>query len=220
MRRLNTEHHPPRTREHRERPRSVIPTPESPHHNVDKRSTTSVAASRVCVPIKLETPKPETEPDPPAPSTPGVRRSTRSTAGQRQTERYADAFLANSVTFCKKSGHASALVYQAELQTDMRSGDVDIQDPRVYSAKKKYDPDMPILYEALHGEHANQYMEAMKQEIQSLIQQSTWTTVSRSEAKKKVIKSTWVFKLKRLPMELYPSSRQDSASEDTCKKKG
>jgi hypothetical protein len=51
----------------------------------------------------------------------------------------------------------------------MKSGDVDIQDPCVYSAKKKSAPDMPSLYEALHGEHANQYMEAMKQEIQSLI---------------------------------------------------
>jgi hypothetical protein len=42
-------------------------------------------------------------------------------------------------------------------------------------------------------------MEAMKQEIQSLIQKSTWTTVPRSEAKNKVIESTWVFKLKQLP---------------------
>jgi hypothetical protein len=80
----------------------------------------------------------------------------------------------------------------------MRYGDVDIQDPRVYSAKKKSDPDMPSLHEALHGEHADQYMEAMKQEIKSLIQQSTWTTVPRCKAKKKVIKSTWFFKLKRL----------------------
>jgi hypothetical protein len=74
--------------------------------------------------------------------------------------------------------------YQAELHTDTNSGDVDIQDPRVYSAKKKSDPDMPSLYKALHGEHADQYMEAMKQEIQSLFQQSTWTTVRRSESQK------------------------------------
>jgi hypothetical protein len=38
----------------------------------------------------------------------------------------------------------------------MKSGDVDIQDPRVYSAKKKYDSNMPSLYEPLHGEHADQ----------------------------------------------------------------
>jgi hypothetical protein len=99
MRRLNTEHHLSRTREQREPPRSVTPAPESPHNNVDERSTTPVAAGRAFVPIKVETSKPETEPDSPAPSTPGVRRYTRSTAGQRQTERYADVILAKSVTF-------------------------------------------------------------------------------------------------------------------------
>jgi hypothetical protein len=147
----------------------------------------------------VETSKPETEPGPPAQGTPGVQRSTCSTAGQRQTECYADAFLAKSVTFCNNSGHVSALVYQAELETDMKSGDGDIQDPRVYSAKKKSDPDMLSFYEALHGKHADQNMGVMKQEIRFLIQQSTWTTVPRSKAKKKVIKSTWIFKLKRLP---------------------
>jgi hypothetical protein len=38
----------------------------------------------------------------------------------------------------------------------------------------------------------------MKKEIQTLIAQKTWKTVPRSEATR-VIKSTWVFKLKRLP---------------------
>jgi hypothetical protein len=155
-------------------------------------------------PINLGTSKPETELDPPAPSTPGVRWSTRSTVGQRKTKRYADDFLAKSVTYCNNSGHASALVYQAELQTDMNYGDVDIQDPRVSSAKNKSDPDMPSLYEALYGEHAEQYMEEMKQEIKCLIQKSTWTTVPRSESKKKFIKSTWFFKLK-LPPDVAPS---------------
>jgi hypothetical protein len=131
---------------------------------------------------------------------PSQKRSyTRSNAGQRQTERYENAFLAKSVTFCNNSGHAPSMAYQAELQTDMNSGDVDIQDPRVYSTKNKSYPNIPSVYEALNGEHADRYMEAMKQEIQSLIQKSTWTTVQRSEAKKKIIKSTWVFKLKRLP---------------------
>jgi hypothetical protein len=74
----------------------------------------------------------------------------------------------------------------------MKSRYVDIKDPRVYDANKKSNPDMPSLYEALHGEHTGQYMEAMKNEIQSSIQQYTWTTIPRSEAKKKVIKSTWV----------------------------
>jgi hypothetical protein len=73
MRHLNTEPDPSRTQEQRDPPRPVTPTPESPYNNVDESSTAPVAASRVFVPIKLETSKSETEPDPPASSTPGVR---------------------------------------------------------------------------------------------------------------------------------------------------
>jgi hypothetical protein len=61
----------------------------------------------------------------------------------------------------------------------MKSGGVDTQDPRVNTAKNKYDPDMLSLYQELHGEHADHYVEAMKQEIQSLIQKSAWTAVPR-----------------------------------------
>jgi hypothetical protein len=142
-------------------------------------------------PIYHSAPKP-TPSGPPA----GSRRSTRATAGLRQTTRYADAFKV--ATFAKDDGYQSTLAYKAELQTDLVTGHVDIQDPRVYAAKKKEDPDEPTLYQALHGEHAEQYMEAMKKEMQSLIQQSTWKTIPQTEAKK-VIKSTWVFKLKRFP---------------------
>jgi hypothetical protein len=143
------------------------------------------------VPHSAQTPAP---PGPPV----GLRRSTRSTAGMRQTTRYADAFLAKVATFAKDDGYASALAYKDELQTNLATGNVDIQDPRVYAAKKKEDTDAPSLYQALHGEHAEQYMEAMKKEIQYLIQQSTWKKIPRTEAKK-VINSTWVFKLKLLP---------------------
>jgi hypothetical protein len=148
--------------------------------------------------VKTE-PVPHSAPTP-APSGPpvGLRRSTRATAGLRQTTRYADAFLAKLATFAKDDGYESALDYKAELQTDLATGHVDIQDPRVYAAKKKDDPDAPSMYQALHGEHAEQYMEAMKKEIQSLIQQSTWKTIPQTEAKK-FIKFTWVFKLKRFP---------------------
>jgi hypothetical protein len=92
------------------------------------------------------------------------------------------------------------MAYKAELQTDNDTGLVDIQDPRVYAAKKKktYDEDCPNLFQAMNGEFAEQYLQAMKKEIQTLIAQKTWKTVPRSEATR-VITSTWVFKLKRLP---------------------
>jgi hypothetical protein len=41
-------------------------------------------------------------------------------------------------------------------------------------------------------------MEAMKKEIQSLISQNTWKFIPREDATR-VIKSTWVFKLKSFP---------------------
>jgi hypothetical protein len=54
------------------------------------------------------------------------------------------------------------------------------------------------LYQARHDEHGEQYMEDTKKDNHSLIQQSTWITVPRAEAKK-VIKFIWVFKLKHFP---------------------
>jgi hypothetical protein len=35
----------------------------------------------------------------------------------------------------------------------------------VCASKRKDDPDSPNLYQALHGEHAKQYMEVMKKRI-------------------------------------------------------
>jgi hypothetical protein len=62
----------------------------------------------------------------------------------------------------------------------MSTGHVDIQDPHVYTKKRKDYPNSPNLYQDLHGEHGKQYIKAMKKDIQSLIQQSTWTTFPRS----------------------------------------
>jgi hypothetical protein len=81
----------------------------------------------------------------------------------------------------------------------MDSGDVDIIDPRVYAAKHlKNDPDSPNMRQAMHGHFFEQYTDAMKYETASLIQQKTWTPIPRADASR-VIKTTWIFKLKRLP---------------------
>jgi hypothetical protein len=90
------------------------------------------------------------------------------------------------------------MAYLAELHTDQESGDVDISDPRIYADKIKYDPDMPSFHEAMKGANAEDYIAAMKTELKGLLSQKTWTTRPRTDATK-VIKSTWVFKLKRLP---------------------
>jgi len=57
---------------------------------------------------------------------------------------------------------------------------------------------MPSFNEAVNGDFSKQYIEAMKKEVSALILQNTWITVPRSKADN-VIKSTWAFKLKRLP---------------------
>jgi hypothetical protein len=73
---------------------------------------------------------------------------------------------------------------------------IDIYDPRVYTSNKwSNGPYIPSLFQATKAEFAEQYLEAMKNEIQSLIPQTTWKMIPRSKATH-VIKSTWVFKLK------------------------
>ena len=57
---------------------------------------------------------------------------------------------------------------------------------------------MPSFNWALRSEFAEKYLEDMKKETLSLINQNTWNTVPWSEANN-AIKSRWLFKLKRLP---------------------
>jgi hypothetical protein len=107
-------------------------------------------------------------------------------------------FLSQASIFEQNNGHAN-LVYLAELATDMDSRDIDIIDPHIYTAKHlNNDPDSPNMHQAMHGDFVEKYTDAMKSEIASLIQQKTWTPIPRAEASR-VIKTTWVFKLKCLP---------------------
>jgi hypothetical protein len=86
-----------------------------------------------------------------------------------------------------------------ELATDMDSGDIAIIDPRVYPAKHlKNDPDSPNMHQTMHGDFVEKYIDAMKYEIVAFIQQKTWTPIPQAEAIR-VIKTTWVFKLKHFP---------------------
>jgi hypothetical protein len=138
-----------------------------------------------------------TEGELPSPAGPQLRRSTRSTAGKLQTARYADAFLARVEDYGDQSSY-SQMAYLSDLQTDWDEGTVNISDPRVYVAKKTRDADNPSFHEAMHGDNQEQYLEAMKIEVASLIQQRTWKSTPSSEAAH-ALKSTWAFTLKRLP---------------------
>ena len=57
---------------------------------------------------------------------------------------------------------------------------------------------MPTFQQAINGPDATEYINAMKLEIQTLVGQRTWRSVSRPKDKP-VLKGTWAFKLKRLP---------------------
>ena len=135
-----------------------------------------------------------------APPTPGVRRSTRATKGVFQETRYIDeVFLSATTAAMDSAGHEAQLAYIAELFTCPDTGVVNITDPRVYASKTPgSDADMPTFQHAINGPDATEYINAMKLEIQTLVGQNTWESVSRPK-NKPVLKGTWAFKLKRLP---------------------
>mmetsp|Transcript_15021 Transcript_15021/g.28265 ORF Transcript_15021/g.28265 Transcript_15021/m.28265 type:complete len:2300 (+) Transcript_15021:159-7058(+) len=143
-----------------------------------------------------------------APSPSGsARRSSRSTKGTFTSTKYIDEVYLSSILDTPRSHHEVELAYRAELDTDFDTGDLNHFDAHAYVAKlKKHDPDNPTYTEAMSGNDAEFYIEAMKQEILALLQQRTWIRVPRSEVPlnpdgtpRKILKGTWAFKLKRLP---------------------
>ena len=66
----------------------------------------------------------------------GLRHSPRLNKGQYSSTRYINEVFLSIVTNLRDlSEYTTALAYQAELQTDMDTYEVDITDPRVYNAK-------------------------------------------------------------------------------------
>jgi hypothetical protein len=79
-------------------------------------------------------------------------------------------------------------------------------DHRAYAAKhkRKIDPDMPSFDMASKSAERQQWLEAMKKELRTLLKQQTWTeldrtTVTESGTKSRILPGTWAFKLKRRP---------------------
>ena len=108
----------------------------------------------------------------------GIRRSQRSNEGQYSSTRYINEVFLSAVTTLNDNldEYNTALAYQAELQTDMNTYEIDITGPRVYNAKfskRGTDLDAPTFHQALSGSDANKYIEAMKEEITSLKRMST-----------------------------------------------
>ncbi len=129
-----------------------------------------------------------------------VCRSSLANMGTFTNTRYIDeAFRSATSFFRQPDDHDAALAYKAELHTCTDTGVMDVIDPRVYASKTPKDnADMPTFQQAMNGPEAAEYLNAMKLEIQTLKSQNTWVTVDRPKDKQ-VLKSTWAFKLKRLP---------------------
>ncbi len=140
--------------------------------------------------------------DLPAPTTTGLRRSASRNKGQYQSTRYInEVFLSAVDQIGSLDEYGNALMYLAELSSDITTYESDISDARVYNAKynkKSHDPDSPTFKEAMASMEADKYIEAMKEEIANLKRMNTWILVERT-AQMKVLKGTWAFKLKRTP---------------------
>ena len=151
------------------------------------------------------------------PSTPSslspLRQSSRSNFGTRkktfmeETQFHLHQALLSTVMDSTRTDEEATLAYMAELAIDLETGDTNYTDARAYAAKHKLnDPDMPSYADAVSGEHANEYILAMKKEIRQLIKQKTWTPLYRREVplsesgtKRPILRGTWAFKLKRYP---------------------
>ena len=131
---------------------------------------------------------------------PSLRRSTRSNKGTFQATKYInETYLTSIDRMVQGDSYTNHLAYLAEISTCCDTGLENVVDPRVYLSKTPgSDPDTPTFHQAMNGEHAEQWVKAMPLEVQTLVQQRTWTTVPRI-SKLNVLKSTWAFKLKRLP---------------------
>jgi hypothetical protein len=138
---------------------------------------------------------------------PALRRSARSNKGEFHSTKYIDEVYLSSILDTPRSFTEQQLAYHAELHTDLDSGEVNYFDAHAYVAKlKRHDPDNPTYTEAMSGDDAQHYIEAMQQEILALLQQRTWIRVDRASvprnadgSARKILKGTWAFKLKRLP---------------------
>ena len=131
---------------------------------------------------------------------PSLRRSSRANKGTFQATKYIDeAYLTSLDRLSQCDSYTSHMAYLSEIATCCDTGVENVVDPRVYASKVPgSDPDMPTFHQAMNGEHAEQWVKAMQLEVQTLVQQRTWTAVHRTP-KLNVLKSTWAFKLKRLP---------------------
>jgi hypothetical protein len=104
--------------------------------------------------------------------------SAQSTLGTHPSTRFIDETFLSPICDASQPQHDLTLAYLASLETDLDSGEENCRDPRAYAAKHRVnDPDAPSYNDALTGQHATEYEQAMVKEISQLIKQRTWSSV-------------------------------------------
>jgi hypothetical protein len=164
-----------------------------------KKSISFATTPKKSVPIGSSTTQLELSTTPVTRDEPQLRRSTRDNLGKPSRKYMDESYLTSIERWDQMDPYITHLIYHAEVNTCCDTGLENCTDPRAYAAQTHVmDPDSPTFHQAMNGEYAEQYIEAMQLEVSTLIQQRSWTMVPRTPGFK-VLKGTWVFKLKRLP---------------------
>ena len=149
---------------------------------------------------------------------PVLERSARKTRNRRPTY-----FVRGKAQFARTYVRAfCSCVYKLVVQSSMRTqeysqlyallldpdfGLLESITPNVFAqcghllkANKK-DPDTPSLQEALNGNHKEEFLEAMKTEIDELEAHKTWDVIPKSNVPQgaNILPGTWAFRIKRFP---------------------
>lgn len=138
-------------------------------------------------PPSPEVPTPRVEPveQPLTPPMPELRRSSRSNKGVRSQPRHGyDGSQGSGYTAFHETPHG----YHAYIEPD----------PVACKASKS-DPDILSYDEAMNSPDRAHWIKAMHAEIDSLVEETTWTEEEARLAKDKILPLTWVFKRKRSP---------------------
>ena len=96
-----------------------------------------------------------------------------------------------------RSQNAKSVFVQMLKECDSENETLEEFHPMALGAKAN-DPDTPNYHEAMNGPNAAGFWEAMRKEIQTLVDMNVWEVVDR-EPFMDVIPVTWAYKIKRFP---------------------
>ena len=155
---------------------------------------------------------PDTVSTPTAPPVSSLRRSSRTS---KPVDRYTDDSFGPHSQWKTSNVKAMAAVltsYQwkptewtkisALLATIDRESVIDKVQPHAFAAMQHTkNPDLPTYAEAMSGDHAEDYWEAMRKEIANLVKRNVWEVIPRSSIPEgvKTVPGTWSFRCKRRP---------------------